>query len=392
VARLLLACTLVLAACDPVPTTVLVDLSLRAGDPAPVALEVRVYDSRGARSTAHKFPQPMLPGTVVVSALPERGELLRVVARGLDAGGRITTLAGRQVGSLAGQQVRVGLELAATTADADGDGVPDAIDDCPQSADPDQPDADGDGMGDACEGGGADQSVDLPDMPVADLGSNPTRCPDPTLVICEPFENPNISGALWLQNIDNGALEVDQSRSYRGRSSLKVTVGTGSSSSAGAHIETPLTVAQTSVYTRVFLYLPSGQANLSLQLQRVEQNVPPYGGVALEMLPGRQLTAYTYSNGPQVNTTSTVIFARDAWQCLEWHVSALASQADGGMGGVLTLWLNGQQIASRAGITINPPMEAMVFGIETGSSPTVPSFSIWYDELAVDDQPIGCTK
>jgi hypothetical protein len=35
--------------------------------------------------------------------------------------------------------------------DADGDGVPDAIDDCPAEPDPDQLDADGDGAGDACD-------------------------------------------------------------------------------------------------------------------------------------------------------------------------------------------------------------------------------------------------
>ena len=35
--------------------------------------------------------------------------------------------------------------------DTDGDGVPDAIDDCPAEPDPDQLDADGDGIGDACD-------------------------------------------------------------------------------------------------------------------------------------------------------------------------------------------------------------------------------------------------
>src|SRR5206468_2160736 len=36
-------------------------------------------------------------------------------------------------------------------ADTDGDGVPDAADNCPTVANPDQADADGDGAGDACD-------------------------------------------------------------------------------------------------------------------------------------------------------------------------------------------------------------------------------------------------
>ena len=43
-------------------------------------------------------------------------------------------------------------------ADPDGDGVPNADDNCPQESNPDQTDSDGNGIGDACEndGGGGD--------------------------------------------------------------------------------------------------------------------------------------------------------------------------------------------------------------------------------------------
>ena len=41
--------------------------------------------------------------------------------------------------------------VAIVTPDADGDGVPDAEDNCPQTANPDQADTDNDGMGDACD-------------------------------------------------------------------------------------------------------------------------------------------------------------------------------------------------------------------------------------------------
>jgi len=53
---------------------------------------------------------------------------------------------------------------ASNPGDTDGDGVPDASDDCPTVADPAQSDADGDGLGDACDpctGGSVLQSAKL---------------------------------------------------------------------------------------------------------------------------------------------------------------------------------------------------------------------------------------
>ncbi len=41
--------------------------------------------------------------------------------------------------------------VAASTADADQDGVPDGLDTCPETADPNQSDSDGDGAGDVCD-------------------------------------------------------------------------------------------------------------------------------------------------------------------------------------------------------------------------------------------------
>jgi len=43
------------------------------------------------------------------------------------------------------------VEVQAQIADADGDGVSDAVDNCPTVANPSQTDADGDGVGDACD-------------------------------------------------------------------------------------------------------------------------------------------------------------------------------------------------------------------------------------------------
>ncbi|MEO0571448.1 MAG: hypothetical protein AAF039_07055 [Bacteroidota bacterium] len=64
-----------------------------------------------------------------------------------------------------------------TILDADGDGVADAIDNCPQNANADQMDSDGDGSGDACDPpgtGGTDDDGGSMDAPVVNVDDNIT--------------------------------------------------------------------------------------------------------------------------------------------------------------------------------------------------------------------------
>lgn len=56
----------------------------------------------------------------------------------------------------------------AMVTDADGDGIPDASDNCPAIANPDQEDFDGDGLGDACD---AHNTVAIDIKPDSDTNS-----------------------------------------------------------------------------------------------------------------------------------------------------------------------------------------------------------------------------
>jgi hypothetical protein len=144
-----LACACAACARD---TSVRVRLDASQGDLAASAVRVSVFDAFGELLIGRALD----PGDA--ATLP--GDLVILV--GADASLRLwawADAAGRTLGGLArvvatgGAETRVDVELIAPAAkDRDGDGVPDAIDDCPDVRNPDQADADGDGVGDACEG------------------------------------------------------------------------------------------------------------------------------------------------------------------------------------------------------------------------------------------------
>lgn len=67
--------------------------------------------------------------------------------------------------------------------DTDGDGVPDATDNCPSTANPNQEDADGDGVGDACDNCVQTSNADQADSDSDGVGDACDLCPsDPTKV------------------------------------------------------------------------------------------------------------------------------------------------------------------------------------------------------------------
>lgn len=158
---LLLAASL--AGCkDDAPTTILLHVSLRSGAPFPAALTMSVYTAAGRVVDGKRLPEQAstaltLPATVVLYPAEQRGTV-RVHVRALDAADHAIADATTSVELVTGKQVEASVELGdALVADRDGDGVPDAIDDCPDVPNPEQRgcgadagvDASGDGPRDA---------------------------------------------------------------------------------------------------------------------------------------------------------------------------------------------------------------------------------------------------
>jgi hypothetical protein len=136
--------------CSAAPTTLRVAISERANDPTPTTLAVMVFDVHG--EIGSKMVAAKLPGTLLVE-LPTVDQTVRVAVIG-ENGNVYLVRGGVSAKVTAEMESDAMVMLSGATLDSDGDGVPDAIDNCPSKANPDQKDANGDGVGDACSGDG----------------------------------------------------------------------------------------------------------------------------------------------------------------------------------------------------------------------------------------------
>jgi hypothetical protein len=115
---------------------------------APASLVLSVFDRFGALTLADSVA--LGSSAQFVDLLPALAETVRLAAH---ADGNL--VAGASLAVRPATELMVTLDLRPANSDAahtdrDGDGVVDAIDDCPLTPDSDQADAKGDGVGDAC--------------------------------------------------------------------------------------------------------------------------------------------------------------------------------------------------------------------------------------------------
>ena len=176
-----------------------VRIQLRIEDEAtpPAQMKVSVYDERRALArdrvvAAKSFILLVEDGTHRVRIVGASDQPMPLLGGGA-SDQPMPLLGGVGVTTKDGSEVTAELLLESEIADADGDGVPNRIDNCPKVANPDQTDSDGDGLGDACEAPGSDLAVSPDDLAVADAAeADLTPPPDLTEL---PDPRPSISPA-----------------------------------------------------------------------------------------------------------------------------------------------------------------------------------------------------
>ncbi|MFZ5446593.1 MAG: hypothetical protein ACOZQL_41785, partial [Myxococcota bacterium] len=150
-----------LGGCKEVPTSALLEVSAAPGLSVD-ELRLSVYEESGVTVSGQRLPASgaaRLPDSVVLYARQPGGSL-RVQVLGFHK----SALAGEgatRIPLVAGAQVRAAIQLiAGRLPDADGDGVPDAIDSCPTLANPSQQRCASDARVDALPDAGRDAPVD----------------------------------------------------------------------------------------------------------------------------------------------------------------------------------------------------------------------------------------
>jgi hypothetical protein len=391
--------------CGAAPTTI--RLSLTA-DAAPDQLFVSVYDPFRDlvlhRAADHAGP---LPGQLIVEGLPSVGQLIRVAVAGSGASGN--SLAGGEVMVVPGSEVALPLHLSALTADSDGDGVPDTIDNCPSVSNRDQTNVLGSGPGDACLGDMGVVTTDgsvLPDLsivPGADLAIdaggadltavNPSLCPQlQGALLCESFEN-GLNLGLWdvLDNPGHDSVVVDNTQAKRGQNALHIQVQTTQGMRISPALSLTFQAPHPVLYIR-FFYRLDAFPNADSNFIGLQQSNQPYEGVNLGFQAATDWQDYNYDfMSSWAQHSATLVTADSQWHCMEVEIDSTVTPSNG-----FYVWIDESAINDlthqNGDITPNPPFMQMLLGFDFDGSQKVDAFDAWFDEVALSASRIHCNQ
>jgi hypothetical protein len=290
--------------------------------------------------------------------------------------------------------------------------VPDAVDNCKHVPNPDQLDTNGDGLGDGCQGDGG--TLDGPgdgagdggpadlspiDLVSGDLaGSVASTCPTVS-GFCEGFESGMIDPARWGTRNEPGAntIAVEAGRVKRGLYALHVHVIDNPPLDGSFGYEQPVIftsqpLPMSPVYARFWVYFENSVPMVRSSLVDLAQESNPYGTAGVGWYDTGQIESG--ASAPGFAQQSATHFQANVWTCVEMMVAPDPTDGGSGAMGKLTVAIND---APMSDLTINaviaqPPYSAMFVGLAFSPYPGQPPIDVWFDELIVDNKPIGCAK
>ncbi len=372
-----LALVLASAGCGA-PASVALGVSLADGPP-PTMLTVSVFGPYGTLARGVNVIAPHLPGRLLLYNVATQPLRVAAVADGGREG--FATLTAQ-----AGRTVTVPLVLSSSTADGDHDGVPDAIDDCPGVANPDQANARGAGPGDACATMDA-----LP--PGSDLAPSPV-CPVAGAVLCEDWQVPYPTNKHWRPQASvapNVTFTSDTSHMSHGTPSLHIHVDpiTTSTSYVQADLRSGNLTGGT-MWVRAYIYLPSATPPTDATLLIMSDTAHNFGAWYLSNYQGPNIGFTDDIASPKVELTSATQFPTDRWFCLEWQIVQVATA---GMSSS-RLYLDGSEVTDIASPndTANPGdfSQLSLSATFNGTLNQPAGTDVWFNAIVVAPARVGC--
>jgi hypothetical protein len=280
------------------PTSIAFNVTLTGGAAQPDSLRVTLFGAGrdGVELVPLASAGKALPGTLVVSPVDAGEPGFRWLLEGLDPLGVVKSQAAAFAVLTPSAENPIDAALGAPLPDADGDGVPDVIDDCPQTPDPEQRCAAGNDSGTAPDGG--------------------FLCPA-NAILCEDFESGSFSTNGWtVSNLHTGdSVGIDGTRPHSGARSLDA-VGVMMGQGHIAAIDHTLTLPA-SFAVREFLWLDSDPGADGFFLQVYSDTI----GISLGESDSGDWKLVEDFNTSQTDHDSSVPLAFGTWTCLEFVVT-----------------------------------------------------------------------
>ncbi len=237
-------------------------------------------------------------------------------------------------------------------------------------------------------------SLTTPAAPIPALP--PSKCTPPALV-CEDFEEGAIHTNVWTMRAPNGLLEVVQDRVAHGKYAMHTNTNQNSNSQAEL-VETAFLGGN--FFGRMNVYFPIKPRNAHASLfSGIGNDQGNYTGMSISV--GRNLFIGYGRDNPFFDTGSNaqVTVPVGRWFCIEWNLRPVEGSNN-------HLWIDGVEVASflfgdkfsngSLGPTgdgtfrIPPFTEARVGWSHTSHNDPDPFTDVWFDDIALGPERIGC--
>jgi hypothetical protein len=233
-----------------------------------------------------------------------------------------------------------------------------------------------------------DGTVDTRPFDATGDGVAATTCAATTNRVCDGFEAGSFD-PMWTLDTDRGTITIDNTRAYRGSSSVHVRIDpiTSAVTNPRATLLGPAGLQTTVtgiIYFRVWMYIasPLTQNPFNQMINAADQNGQ---GISMGARNG-VLAANDYTDGSYAESATAVPL--DRWACLQLEIPSNTT-------GTTRIFLDGIELTDAAlpKSTAQPPPDHVYLGLEwVGTLSSQPTADAWMDEIVIDTQPTTCAQ